>query len=103
MFAQEELPHAHLLRWFLIAGSIGLTAAIALTFLMRSDRFPTQIVLFLWPTSMVALIDPRTFGSQLAVALITYCGQFVLYGFVGLSISFAIFSLGEFIRRGRSS
>ena len=103
MFAQEKSPDARLLRWFLVFGAIGLAIAIVLTFLMQSDRFPTQIALTLWPTSMVGLIDPRTFWSQLTVGMITFGGQFLLYGFVGLSIGFAILSIRKLVRRTRSS
>jgi hypothetical protein len=93
MFDQEGLPDVRLLRWFLVFGAIGLAVAIALTSLMQSDSFPTHIVLILWPTSMVGLIDPRTFWAQLTVVLITYGGQFVLYACSGLCIGFAIFSV----------
>ena len=103
MFVQEDSPDARLLRWFLSFGAIGLGIAIVLTFLMRSDRFPTQIMLALWPTSMVALIDPRTFWSQLTVGTFTFGGQFLLYGFVGLCIGFAVFSIRKLVRRTRSS
>jgi hypothetical protein len=103
MFAQEELPDAHLRRWFLVFGAIGFAVAIGLDFLVRSDRFPTQIVLTLWPTSMVALIDPKTFWSQLAVIMITFGGQFLLYGFGGFCIGFVVFSVRKFVRRTRSS
>lgn len=103
MLVQEELPNAHLLRWFLITGGIGVAIALVLTVLLPSDRVPTQVALLLWPSSIVALIDPRTFWSQVMTGVLTFGGQFLLYGLVGLCFGYIIYGVRRFFKRTKSS
>jgi hypothetical protein len=98
MFERVELPSAHLFRWFLIPGCIGLAIAVVLTFLMSSGGLSSSVVLFLWPTSIVALIDPKTLWSQVITDIFTFGGNFLLYGLIGLSVGYSVCKIRSLIR-----
>jgi hypothetical protein len=93
MFEQEKLPNAHLFRWFVIPGCIGLAIAVALTILIPHDRVSSSMVLILWPTSIVALIDPSTLWSRVITGIFTFGGNFLLYGLIGLGVGYGVYKL----------
>jgi hypothetical protein len=86
MFEQGDSPDAHLFRWFLIAGCIGVAIAVVLTILSSDDRVSPWTVLFLWPTSVFALVDPRTVWSRVITGVFTFGGNFLLYALIGLVV-----------------
>jgi hypothetical protein len=97
MFEQEEPPNAHLFRWFVISGCIGVASAVVLTILMSQDRVSSSMILTLWPTSMVALIDPRTVWSKVITGIFTFGGNFLLYGLIGLGVGYSVGKLRTLI------
>ncbi len=90
---------AHLGRWFFGAGAIGLLTAILLAVAMSYDRAPEGLVLVLWPTAMLQLIDPKTIGSEIVTALFVYGGNFLVYGLLGVGIGFLVGRLRLLFKR----
>ena len=82
----EPPREAHLRRWFLVAGGVGVAVALLLAVALRFDVVSSGLVVTLWPSSMVQLIDPQTVGSNIAVGLIAYGSNFIIYGLVGMGI-----------------
>jgi hypothetical protein len=99
MFEQEQLPEAHRGKWFLGCGIFGVAVAAILTWLMIQDAVPTSLALALWPTSIAAIGDPHTFTEKLLTGLITFGGQFTLYGMAGLVVGSIIKAVRVFISR----
>jgi len=91
MFEQEELPEAHLFRWFLIPGCIGLAVAAAITVLMFCCSLPPPVALSLWPASILGLVDPTTAWSKAITGIFTLGGNFVLYGLIGVGVGYGIY------------
>jgi hypothetical protein len=73
-------------RWFLIAGCIGIVLAVILSVLLSHDLVPAGLVIALWPTSILGLVDPSNLRDQVITGFFTYGGNFLLYGFLGLLI-----------------
>jgi hypothetical protein len=67
-------------RWFLLAGCIGVGVAIILGILKPANPL---IVVFLCPTAIVGLADPKGLLETVVVALIIFGGNFLLYGVFG--------------------
>jgi hypothetical protein len=67
-------------RWFLWAGCIGLAMAILITVLNPSSP---EIILVLWPASIVGLADPKGLFDQAVFGLFMFGGNFLLYGAFG--------------------
>jgi hypothetical protein len=67
-------------RWFLIAGGIGLAVAVVLAVVRPTNP---AITLLLWPTSIVGIADPRGFADKLLFGLVMFGGNFLLYGVFG--------------------
>jgi hypothetical protein len=85
-----DLPRdAQLKRWFLVAGVVGVVVAVLLGVALRYDYVSSGLVVILWPAAMVQLIDPQTIGSKIAVGLIAYGSNFLIYGLVGVGIGSA--------------
>jgi hypothetical protein len=76
----------HLKIWFLVAGAVGVVMAVLLAVALRFDSVSSNVVVALWPAAMVQLIDPKTIGSKIAVALIAYGSNFLIYGLAGMGI-----------------
>jgi hypothetical protein len=75
-------------RWFLIAGSIGIVLAVALSRLLSHDLVPAGVVIALWPTSILGLVDPSNLRDQIITGTFTYGGNFLLYGLLGLGVRY---------------
>jgi hypothetical protein len=87
----DNVPRdAHLGRWFVAGGILGVLIALVLAVGLRYDAVSTGIVLTFWPASMVQLIDPRTIGSKIAVGLIVYGSNFLIYGVIGVVAGFSV-------------
>jgi hypothetical protein len=86
-------PEAHLFRWFASGGAIGLLIAFALAILIGHVSVPLSVVLWLWPTSMAALVDPTSLG------LFTYGGNFLVYGLIAVAFGSLIAWLRGSLRR----
>lgn len=86
-------------RWFLIAGCIGVVLAVALSLLLTHDLVPTGVVIALWPTSILGLVDPSNLRDQIITGIFTYGGNFLLYGLLGLVLRY----LGSRLHLFRSS
>jgi hypothetical protein len=99
MFEQEQLPEAHRGKWFLGCGILGVAVAATLTWLMIQNAVPTSLTLALWPTSIAAIGDPHTFTEKLLTAVITFGGQFALYGIAGLLVGSGINAIRVFLSR----
>lgn len=96
----DNIPRdAPLSRWFLAGGVFGVLLALLLAVGLRYDAVPTGVVLTLWPTSMVQLIDPKTIGSKIAVGLIAYGSNFLIYGVIGVVAGFSVNRLLELRKR----
>jgi hypothetical protein len=95
-----DLPRdAHLGRWFLASGAVGLVVAFVLAVALRYDYASSGLVVTLWPAAMAQLIDPRTIGAKIAVGLIAYGSNFLIYGLVGAVIGFGVNRLLELSKR----
>jgi hypothetical protein len=68
------------IRWFLLAGGLGLGVAILL-FIIRPTN--PMFIVFLCPTSLVGLADPKTPLEKAVIGLIIFGGNFLLYGAFG--------------------
>ena len=91
-----EVPvDSHLKIWFLAGGVIGVGVAILLAPGLRYDHVSSQLVVALWPAAMVQLIDPKTIGSQVAIALIAYGSNFLIYGVLSALIGVVSTRLGK--------
>jgi hypothetical protein len=97
MFEQEQRIDAHLGRWFLGCGVVGIVVAALLTGLMIHDLVPTGLALALWPGSIVGIVDPHTLTEKLLVVAVTFGGQFLLYGIAGLLLGYGISLVRTFI------
>jgi hypothetical protein len=90
---------AHLKRWFLAGGAVGVLLALLLAVGLHYDAVSSGVVLTLWPAAMVQLIDPKTIGSKIAVGLIAYGSNFVIYGLVSMMVGFSLNRLLELRKR----
>jgi hypothetical protein len=70
-------------RWFLIAGSVGLGLAIVLSVLSSFLSISSTILILLWPPSIVGLADPTRIVDQILMGTVEFGGNFVLYGAFG--------------------
>jgi hypothetical protein len=80
--------NANLKRWFIATGGLGVVVAIVLAVAMSNDYVSSSLLVLFWPAAMVQLIDPQTIGSTIAVALIAYGSNFLIYGLIGAGIGF---------------
>ncbi len=67
-------------RWFLMAGCIGVAVAIVLLIIKPANP---ALILFLCPTAIVGLADPKTLIDKTATAIVIFGGNFLLYGVFG--------------------
>ena len=79
---------AHLRRWFVASGAVGVLIALLLAAGLHYDAVSSGVVVTLWPAAMVQLIDPKAIGSKIAVGLIAYGSNFIIYGLIGAVIGF---------------
>jgi hypothetical protein len=77
-------------RWFLVAGSLGLGVAIILATLSSFTSVQSSILILLWPTSIIGLADPTRLGDRIALGTIIFGGNFLLYGAIGGIAGFAV-------------
>ncbi len=73
-------------QWFLVAGCIGLLAAISLAVVKPNN--PAIILLF-WPTAIVGLADPKGLLDQAVLGIFMFGGNFLLYGALGAAAGVA--------------
>jgi hypothetical protein len=66
---------------------------------MSSGRLSSSVVLLFWPTSIVALIDPKTVWSQVITGIFTFGGNFLLYGLIGLGIGYSVYKIRSLTRK----
>jgi hypothetical protein len=72
--------HRRSVRWFLLAGCIGFVAAVSIAIIKPTNP---AIILFLWPTAIVGLADPKGLLDQAVFGLFMFGGNFLLYGAFG--------------------
>lgn len=97
----DNVPRdAHLKGWFLAGGAVGVMIALLLAIGLGHDAVSSGLVEALWPAAPVQIIDPKTIGSKIAVGLIAYGSNFLVYGLVGMGIGFTTNRLFE-LRRHR--
>ena len=58
---------AHLRRWFLAGGAVGILIALLLAVGLGHDAVSTGLVEALWPMAPVQMIDPKTIESKITV------------------------------------
>jgi hypothetical protein len=98
--SSDNVPRdAHLRRWFLASGAVGILIALLLAVGLGYDTVSTGLVEALWPMAPVQLIDPKTIGSKIAVGLVAYGSNFVIYGLVGMAAGFSLNRLLELRKR----
>jgi hypothetical protein len=74
------------MRWFLIAGGIGVAVAVALTVWSSHGVVKPMVLLTLWPTSIVGMANDGPFKltvAELLILAVMYGGNFLLYGLLG--------------------
>jgi hypothetical protein len=79
------------MRWFLVAGSIGIAVAVVLTIWSSHGVVKPMVLLTLWPTSIVGMANTGPFQltvSQLLILAVMYGGNFLLYGIVGAAAKY---------------
>ena len=72
------------MRWFLVAGCIGLLIAGGLT--LGRDQVPAHLLMVLWPTSNLGMVftePPKWDIYAILLVFVMYGGNFLLYGVVG--------------------
>jgi hypothetical protein len=73
------------MRWFLIAGCVGVMVAAGLT--AARNHVPSNLILMLWPSSILGMLNTEPSEKMsvdlFLVLLIMYGGNFLLYGAVG--------------------
>jgi len=78
-------PKLHLLRWFMWSGLLGLGVS-ALIYAAGSLGHPLTGSLMLWPTGIYGLGFNNDLSGALHAIPVMFGGQFLLYGFVGLTV-----------------
>jgi hypothetical protein len=73
------VPKRRSLRWFLLAGFIGLGVAI----IIAGTRPASPIALLFWPTAILGLADPTGLLDKTVFGLVMFGGNFLLYGAIG--------------------
>ena len=87
--SSENVPRdAQLKEWFLAGGAIGVMITLLLAAGLHYDAVPSGVIVTLWPAAMVQLIDPKTIGSKVAVGLIAYGSNFLIYGLIAAVVDF---------------
>jgi len=73
------------MRWFLIAGCVGVMVAAGLT--VARNHVSSNLVLMLWPSSLLGMLNTEPSEKMTVdlflVLLLMYGGNFLLYGAVG--------------------
>jgi|GEM_PF-6921363 hypothetical protein len=77
-------------RWFLISGCLGVLVALTLMTAATYHMVRPNILLVLWPPSIVGLADPSTLSDKIVVALFEFGGNFILYGCVGTLVGLCV-------------
>jgi hypothetical protein len=97
VFEQRQRAEFRPLRWFLIAGAIGIVVAVVLTELMAHDLVSTAVAFMLWPSAIAGIVDPGTLADKVLVATCTFGGEFALYGLAGLLLGSGVNAVRNFI------
>jgi len=72
------------LRWFVLGGCLGILVAVLM---MIGQPRSSSLVLVLWPTSIVGIVDPRTFSDKLLIGSVELTGNFIVYGVIAATTS----------------
>jgi len=91
------------MRWFLVAGAVGLTIAVALAIWNVHGVVTPTVLLVLWPTSIVGMANTVPFKPTIFELLIIgfmYGGNFVLYGLLGSAAKYLIAGRFKAARQG---
>jgi hypothetical protein len=88
----------HHLRWFLVGGGIGFLTAIFCATNLGQHVLPEKLWMSLWPMGIALMaVDNASWGTLIFALLLTYGGNFVLYGIVALLISLATDFIQSFL------
>ena len=74
------------MRWFLMAGAIGVSIAVVLTICSSHGNVKPIVLLALWPTSIVGMANTGPFQLTvpgLLILAVMYGGNLLLYGILG--------------------
>jgi Na+/H+ antiporter NhaD/arsenite permease-like protein len=80
------ISRKRLRRWFLTFGCLGVVIAIILLSIPAGSINPRLLLLF-FPTSIVAIVDPRGLFDTVLVACVEFGGNFLLYGAAGTLVA----------------
>ena len=81
------------MRWFLVAGAVGLTVAVVLAIWNVHGVVSPTVLLALWPASIFGMVNTGPFKptiSELLIIGIMYGGNFLLYGLLGSAANYLI-------------
>jgi hypothetical protein len=79
------------MRWFIIAGCIGVIIAGGLT--LARDHISPHMLTMLWPTSLIGMVfteSPKLTAASIILISIMYGGNFLLYGVVGAAARYLL-------------
>ncbi len=83
-------PEARFGRWFLLGGVVGVCVGL-LFFIPALFQLLGDGVLYVFPSSIMGLAEPKTWQEITLLLSIEFTSQFVLYGVIGLSIGTIIY------------
>jgi len=69
-------------------------ALVLLTVTSIHHRISPSILLTLFPSSIVGIVDPSTFIDKVLVLSVEFGGNFILYGVLGLLVGLVFQALG---------
>ncbi len=70
--------------WFLASGCLGVLVAVGLAVFAASHEVKPMVILVLWPSSIVGIVDPSSPPDKALVGLLEFGGNFILYGGIGM-------------------
>lgn len=81
------------MRWFLVAGAVGLIIEVVLAIWNVHGVVTPTVLLVLWPASIVGMANTGPFKptiSELLIIGVMYGGNFLLYGLLGSAAKYLI-------------
>ena len=85
-------PEAQLGRWFLLGGLAGVCIGLLL-FIPPLFQMLGDAVLYVFPSSIMGLAEPKTWKEITLLLSIEFTSQFLLYGVISLSIGTLIYTM----------
>lgn len=80
------MKKSKMMRWFLVAGGVGVLVAIAIMVIRPSSPV---LIIVLWPASIAGIADPSGWFNRAIFAMFMFGGNFLFYGMFGAIAGFA--------------